>query len=69
METKVGVAYTYRFLDFLIGKDGKSQNYILNVRFYYNNIYGIVYSLRASIGTLESFGPACLDNPQQPIYP
>lgn len=24
VETKVGVAYTYRYLDFLIGKDGKS---------------------------------------------
>lgn len=23
VETKVGVAYTYRYLDFLIGKDGK----------------------------------------------
>lgn len=24
VETKVGVAYTYRYLDFLIGKDGKT---------------------------------------------
>lgn len=24
VETKVGVAYTYRYLDFLIGKDGKA---------------------------------------------
>lgn len=23
VETKVGVSYTYRYLDFLIGKDGK----------------------------------------------
>lgn len=23
VETKMGVAYTYRYLDFLIGKDGK----------------------------------------------
>lgn len=25
VETKVGVAYTYRYLDFLIGKDGKQR--------------------------------------------
>lgn len=25
VETKVGVAYTYRYLDFLIGKDGKAS--------------------------------------------
>lgn len=25
VETKVGVAYTYRYLDFLIGKDGKKD--------------------------------------------
>lgn len=25
VETKVGVAYTYRYLDFLIGKDGKQS--------------------------------------------
>lgn len=25
VETKVGVAYTYRYLDFLIGKDGKER--------------------------------------------
>lgn len=24
VETKVGVAYTYRYLDFLIGKDGET---------------------------------------------
>lgn len=24
VETKVGVAYAYRYLDFLIGKDGKT---------------------------------------------
>lgn len=26
VETKVGMAYTYRYLDFLIGKDGKTDN-------------------------------------------
>lgn len=25
METKVGVAYTYHFLDFLLGKEGMDQ--------------------------------------------
>lgn len=25
VETKVGVAYNYRYLDFLIGKDGKTN--------------------------------------------
>lgn len=25
VETKVGVAYAYRYLDFLIGKDGKTK--------------------------------------------
>lgn len=27
VETKVGVAYTYRYLDFLIGKDGKLESF------------------------------------------
>lgn len=31
VETKVGMAYTYRYLDFLIGKDGKTDNLLLNV--------------------------------------
>lgn len=30
VETKVGVAYTYRYLDFLIGKDGKLYNLLLS---------------------------------------
>ena len=29
VETKVGVAYTYRYLDFLIGKDGEEPAYKL----------------------------------------
>lgn len=28
VETKVGVVYTYRFLDFILGKDGKSSVYL-----------------------------------------
>ncbi|TNN25245.1 Raftlin [Liparis tanakae] len=28
VETKVGVAYTYRYLDFLIGKDGETLKLI-----------------------------------------
>lgn len=32
VETKVGMAYTYRYLDFLIGKDGKTDNLLLNFK-------------------------------------